>query len=488
MNPDDLLVLMFVLHINLLISCHRRHGSLGDSAEQGDLSLSSPGHISSSTESDNSKSRWKRHERWKEYSSSGHTSARNTDAEVDKGTRSGREYRTSERNYLSSEEGENYFGSTDYSNTSRRGQSRREARRVKDHGDSFPHRKEATTKHRAGGRRENRDRRYGESDADSVQDSGNELERRHYGRDRNVARKKDRSRSRGRRRKGSTGRYASSDSGLDERGESCGSRGGNNDSGHGPHSAQRRKHRGAGRSKNSDERNRSVQTRRDRHRDKSFGSHSEVEPSKIQQREGKQKISEQLGRQESTEEDADNPVGTDAADIGADSATERKLRPAASSNTAGTLGRPNTRLHSPKSASPSNGATERKTTKGDRRGGSSGSVPQTAGSSASSGVPAGKPIRGARAGEAIGVRSRIFDTTTIPTSSTGIKSFVCSPLSCGPGSVVRCFIERNRSGTHTLSHVFSMYADLEDGSGRLLLAARKVRKCNTLPQRQGLKR
>lgn len=86
----------------------------------------------------------------------------------------------------------------------------------------------------------------------------------------------------------------------------------------------------------------------------------------------------------------------------------------------------------------------------------------------------GKAIRGARWGEAIGVRSKVFDATTIPTTKADLKTFVSTPLCCGPGTVLRCFIERDRGGTHKFSHVFSLYADLEDGSGRLLLAARKV--------------
>ena len=87
----------------------------------------------------------------------------------------------------------------------------------------------------------------------------------------------------------------------------------------------------------------------------------------------------------------------------------------------------------------------------------------------------GKPIRGARWGEAIGVRSKVFDTTTIPTGGAAVRDFVCSPLRSGPGTVLRCFVERNRNGVHRFSKVYSIYADLEDGSGRLLLTARKVR-------------
>ncbi|CAN0180199.1 unnamed protein product, partial [Hapterophycus canaliculatus] len=68
----------------------------------------------------------------------------------------------------------------------------------------------------------------------------------------------------------------------------------------------------------------------------------------------------------------------------------------------------------------------------------------------------------------------VFDTSTIPTKRVQLKTFVSCPLQSGPGTVLRCFIERDRSGTHKFSHVFSMYADLEDGSGRMLLAARKV--------------
>lgn len=96
-------------------------------------------------------------------------------------------------------------------------------------------------------------------------------------------------------------------------------------------------------------------------------------------------------------------------------------------------------------------------------------------------VIAGKPIRGARWGEAIGVRSRVFDTSTIPTKRVDLKSFVSSPLQSGPGTVLRCYIERDRSGTHKISNVFSMYADLDDGSGRMLLAARKVNSKNNCP-------
>lgn len=106
--------------------------------------------------------------------------------------------------------------------------------------------------------------------------------------------------------------------------------------------------------------------------------------------------------------------------------------------------------------------------------GSSGTEKTARNPSMGGSTPAGKPVRGARWGEAIGVRSKVFDTETIPTGRAEVRDFICSPLRSGPGTVLRCFIERSRGGSHKLSRVYSMYADLEDGSGRLLLTARKV--------------
>lgn len=106
--------------------------------------------------------------------------------------------------------------------------------------------------------------------------------------------------------------------------------------------------------------------------------------------------------------------------------------------------------------------------------GSSGTEKTPRNASMGGSAPVGKPVRGARWGEAIGVRSKVFDTATIPSGRAEVRDFICSPLRSGPGTVLRCFIERTRGGSHKLSRVYSMYADLEDGSGRLLLAARKV--------------
>ena len=53
-----------------------------------------------------------------------------------------------------------------------------------------------------------------------------------------------------------------------------------------------------------------------------------------------------------------------------------------------------------------------------------------------------------------------------------LRSFITGP--CPNGFVTRCYIERNRSGSNMLSPVYSLCADLEDGTGRELAVCRKV--------------
>jgi hypothetical protein len=45
-------------------------------------------------------------------------------------------------------------------------------------------------------------------------------------------------------------------------------------------------------------------------------------------------------------------------------------------------------------------------------------------------------------------------------------SYVTTPLRTGPGHVLRCFIERNRSGINKLSPIYTLFLDLENGNGR----------------------
>ena len=53
-----------------------------------------------------------------------------------------------------------------------------------------------------------------------------------------------------------------------------------------------------------------------------------------------------------------------------------------------------------------------------------------------------------------------------------LRQFVMSPIQ--PGIIVRCYIERDRSGMNMFSPTYSLCADLEDGTGRELLACRKM--------------
>jgi len=53
-----------------------------------------------------------------------------------------------------------------------------------------------------------------------------------------------------------------------------------------------------------------------------------------------------------------------------------------------------------------------------------------------------------------------------------LRNFVLSPVE--PGKVVRCYIERNRSGRNMVSPFYSLCADLEDGTGRELMVCKKA--------------
>ena len=58
-----------------------------------------------------------------------------------------------------------------------------------------------------------------------------------------------------------------------------------------------------------------------------------------------------------------------------------------------------------------------------------------------------------------------------------LRTFVMSP--CERGLVTRCYIERSRRGENMFAPVYSLCADLEDGTGRELLVCRKVMKSFT---------
>ena len=58
-----------------------------------------------------------------------------------------------------------------------------------------------------------------------------------------------------------------------------------------------------------------------------------------------------------------------------------------------------------------------------------------------------------------------------------LRTFVMAP--CEKGVVTRCYIERSRRGERMFAPVYSLCADLEDGTGRELLVCRKVMKSFT---------
>lgn len=438
----------------------RHHDSIGDTNVQEEESPSGPSESLSSTESDNSRSsaRPAKHSakssRRRRDWSPDQTSARNRKADgVDRETRLHREHGVSDRIFSTSKDADDVHG-TEFRNEGRGKRSERETQRLKHSGVS-PRRKGNTRAHRSGGRLDNRHQSRGEFDTESHQYSVDEIERRGGRRDRS-ARENGRSRSLNRQRERDSG-DAPSDSDVNEqRGSGDGFGSGESDQ---PCSRENWKHY----------RRRRSGGRRRRHRTNSNDSHPDPDLATLPAR---KQASEQRRRHGSPEDTDSHVEGT--SDVDDNSSGDRQLRPRASSHIARASGRLNEREPSPRMTSPcSSSAKEGQTTQHNAQDSSAQPLQRTSGTPPG-GVSMGKPIRGARTGEAIGMRSRVFDTTTIPTGTADLKNFVCSPLRCGPGSVARCFIERNRSGTHTLSHVFSMYADLEDGSGRLLLAARKV--------------
>jgi hypothetical protein len=75
-------------------------------------------------------------------------------------------------------------------------------------------------------------------------------------------------------------------------------------------------------------------------------------------------------------------------------------------------------------------------------------------------------------------RLKIFNyKETLRSSFKELKSFVTTP--CEVNTIVRCYIERNRSGSNYLTPVYSLCADLEDGTGRELISCRKFLKSKT---------
>jgi len=75
-----------------------------------------------------------------------------------------------------------------------------------------------------------------------------------------------------------------------------------------------------------------------------------------------------------------------------------------------------------------------------------------------------------------GLSPQIFNGLHIPLILRELHAFLKAPVAGGLGTQVRCFIERDRSGVNKMAPVYTLFADHEDGSGRLLLCARKMWK------------
>ncbi len=89
-------------------------------------------------------------------------------------------------------------------------------------------------------------------------------------------------------------------------------------------------------------------------------------------------------------------------------------------------------------------------------------------------------ICGATKGEAIGLKTRVLNTSLIPSCGRKLRQFIKSPL-CAPGrnTVLRCFVERRRIGVNTLTPEYCLFVDFGGGNAQLLLAARKILKSKT---------
>ncbi|CAK4066995.1 unnamed protein product [Aphanomyces euteiches] len=67
----------------------------------------------------------------------------------------------------------------------------------------------------------------------------------------------------------------------------------------------------------------------------------------------------------------------------------------------------------------------------------------------------------------------LFNPKRVPYVPNHLLDFVTKPLDVGRGHIVRCFIERNRSGQNKISPLYTMLIEVNSSSGRPILYARK---------------
>ncbi|ETV94508.1 hypothetical protein H310_11818 [Aphanomyces invadans] len=66
-----------------------------------------------------------------------------------------------------------------------------------------------------------------------------------------------------------------------------------------------------------------------------------------------------------------------------------------------------------------------------------------------------------------------FNPKRVPYVPNQLLNFITKPLEVGRGHIVRCFIERNRSGQNKLSPLYSLMLEVSSATGRPLMYARK---------------
>lgn len=71
------------------------------------------------------------------------------------------------------------------------------------------------------------------------------------------------------------------------------------------------------------------------------------------------------------------------------------------------------------------------------------------------------------------VQAQVFNPKNVPFHSEHLLEFLKRPLECGRGPIVKCFIERNDSGSNKLAPIYTLLVEVTSSSGRPILYARK---------------
>jgi hypothetical protein len=69
--------------------------------------------------------------------------------------------------------------------------------------------------------------------------------------------------------------------------------------------------------------------------------------------------------------------------------------------------------------------------------------------------------------------SQYYNPKSVPYVPDHLLEFVKKPLECGRGHIVKCFIERNDSGSNKLAPIYTLLLEVNSSSGRPIMYARK---------------